>query len=77
MNVVQNPIQQNYIWFGFSYIVLLISHFTFLIKYFCREEQVTSAAKTVHIIGQTEYKTNDFHYAFKMRAGWSSAIGFQ
>lgn len=77
MNALQNPIQQNNIWFCFRYIVLLIWSFTFLIKYLYKEKQVTSAAEIAHIIGQTEHQTNDFHYAFQMRAEWSNAIGLQ
>lgn len=77
MNVVQNPIQQNYIWYCCRYIVLLISSFTFPIKYLYKEKQVTSAAEIAYIIGQTEHQTNDFHCTFKMTAGWSSAVGFQ
>lgn len=71
MNAVQNPIQKNNNCFWFGYIVLSIQDFAFLIKYLYKEKQVTSAAEIVHIIGQTEHKTNDFHYAFQMRPGWS------
>lgn len=76
MSAVQNPIQQNNSWFWFGYIEILIQGFAFLIKYLYKEKQVTSAAEIVRKIDQTKHQTNDLHYAFQMRAEWSSVPRF-